>query len=587
MKKVIIVFLFLLLYFGFSLKIESSELLYTIEDEKRLEYVIDHVENILNTRKEGSFLLPDGINTLTGEPVKWVYPNNYSVSISNFSNQQNFMKTLVSLSKVINNDKYYKEAFNTTNEFIKNYQSKQGLFYWGAHNFLDYDKTDSFGKRIIQSTDNGSHEIENLMPFYELFLEVDEEATYKYINQLWNSIYDRNTGDIKRHGSYSYIYVEDVFNNDIPSDIIQIDSNGLPIIPNDAKGSLPFVSISIDLAYAAYHMSYKTENEFALNWANYLMRQFNLASNPITGMTVNQYKSTEFDSSREDLCKIPFYIHSGCGDRAQRQFRDFGSIARESNLAWENVKNVYINNINFLIEIYEKFGNESFFEWASKYLESFLDNTYIKYEGNNYIIPMFNDGTVVYNYVVPEKGLYNDSHEKIDLVPLNEEIIVPLIRIIKKTNNETTKINLWNYLRDILSCLGVGDIGNFNGESIALNDDNEILSPYILMALLDIYSINNNKLFLEFARNIGDNIINSNFKRGYILDFHDQLNVKIDSIFCFSLILLDAYLKGIDVTSFPSYLSNDSYINGDYLNVNFAVEERGYDYEYIYLKKIK
>ena len=98
LKKLSKILIFLALYnLGFAIP------KYDNEDEKRLNAVKEFYTNVLKDGKSKSNptpLLADGINILTKEPVEWIFPNGEKVKISNFANQQNFLRTLVSLSEV-------------------------------------------------------------------------------------------------------------------------------------------------------------------------------------------------------------------------------------------------------------------------------------------------------------------------------------------------------------------------------------------------------------------------------------------------------------------------------------------------------
>ncbi|MBE0700502.1 MAG: hypothetical protein IH571_02335, partial [Acholeplasmataceae bacterium] len=165
MKRIMSVLLLVL--FGVmglpSLQANTKSVFYSEEDYHRLHAVIQHVENVLkygHEYNEDTTLIPDAINTLTGEPAKWVFPNRAAVPYSNLANQQNFFRTLVALSKVTNNDKYKNEATTILSDFIDDYQSPNGLFYWGGHRAINLDTLE------VQSTEgpNGPHELKNMMP---------------------------------------------------------------------------------------------------------------------------------------------------------------------------------------------------------------------------------------------------------------------------------------------------------------------------------------------------------------------------------------------------------------------------------------
>lgn len=584
MKKIFSLFVIAFLFVaGISTKkISAASITYTEDDYNRLKKVIEHIDNVLlygRAVNPNTKLLPDGIDTLTGEPARWIFPNGYDVAFSDMANQQNFLRALVGLSTLTGNEKYKNEAIDTLKEFIDNYQSPQGLFYWGGHRTIDLERIDpTTGKLTIQSTESpsGPHELKNMMPFYELFLEVNEEATIRFMQQLWTAHYVWDTTDMNRHGSFTIPYDENVFTRDIPDDVIKMGEDGRPIIPNDSPGKLPFVNTATDLAYAAFFIYDKTNDPLPKNWAEYLMRQYNLASDPVTGMTVYQFKSTEVQASRAALCKNPAYTNSGCGDRVARQFRDFGSIAREANVGWKNTQAIYVDNILMMLEAAEKFGIDYFVDWSRKYLEGYLNYAYIRDKQQNKIIPMFIDGTVTYGYTTPEGGYFGPSGMTIGYVDMPTTYILPILRTILNTKKDSDKLVLWDYLRQILYTVGIGDIGKYGDKNPALDFSNAVDDPFALISMIELYEDTGNVNYLNVARTIGNNIIANKFHRGFLVDAEPLRYARLDSPIALALLNLDAACRGIKLSEMPYYLADSGYIHGYMLNGFGNGETRDY-----------
>ncbi len=562
----------------------DNGIVYTDDDYDRLHAVINHVENVLHYGHEYNTetnLLPDAINTLTGEPAKWEFPNRAEVPYSDLANQQNFFRTLVALSVVTGSDKYINQAKSILGEFMLNYQNVNGLMYWGGHRAINLETLE------VQSTEseNGPHELKNMLPYYELMLEVNEEATLKFIKQLWTAHFDWNTADLNRHGSYSTAYDPNVFGQDVIEDIIQMDEYGMPIIPADSPGKLPFVNAATDLAYAAFTLSDYTGDPAPKAWAEYLMRQYHLASNPVTGMTVYQFKSTLVSKSPEE-CSIPTYTNSGCGDRVARQFRDFGPIAREANVQWKNTQAIYVDNILMLLEAADKYGIDYYVDWARGYLEGYLDYTYIRIDGENKIIPMFNDGTVVYGYITPEAGYFGPSNMRLDYVDMPTTYLLPILRTILMTEEEADKVKLWTYFREITETFGIGDVGPLGGEFPNLNLDTSIDDPFALMAMVELYNATHIRDYLDVARTIGNNIVNAKFHRGFFVQSEIMLYSRLDQPETLALLTLDAVIRGIDLADMPYYLADSGYIHGYLLADDGVTEDRSYTHRMIYTKTI-
>ncbi|MCR3905547.1 MAG: hypothetical protein NUK62_00765 [Tenericutes bacterium] len=589
MKKIVMILLLSLTSFlafpSLDVQAADHQIVYTEADYNRLHAVIQHVDNVLkygHEYNENTKLLPDAINTLTGGPATWVFPNRAEIPYSNMANQQNFLRTLVGLSVVTGNDKYKNEAMDILSEFMNNYQSNNGLFHWGGHRMINLDTL------AVQSTEgaNGPHELKNMMPYYELMMEVNEEATLKFMTQLWNAHFYWTTTDMNRHGDYATVYNPNVFvAYDIPDDVIVMDDDGMPIIPADSPGLLPFVNSATDLAYAAFTLAHHTHDPIPSEWAQYLMRQYNLASNPDTGMTVYQFKSTAVTRSPLE-CADPAYTNSGCGDRVKRQFRDFGSIAREPNVAWKNTQAIYVDNTLMLLEAADKYGVNYFVDWAKQYLEGYLDYAYIRVEGKNMIIPMFIDGTVTYGYVTPEVGYFGPSNMRIDYLELPTTYILPILRTILQIEEDADKEKLWGYFRDIIYTFGMGDLGDLGGAQPKLNLDTFIDDPFALMAMVELYDATKNPQYLEIARTIGNNIVREKFHRGFFVENEILLYSRLDQPETLALLTLDAVIRGIPLTEMPFYLADSGYIHGYLLAEDGVVEDRSYAHRIIYTKTI-
>lgn len=586
MKKLFMILLIALIAFIIAPKTYAleSDVAYLESDYDRLHSVIQHVENVLkygHEYNEETDILPDAINTLTGEPAKWTFPNRAQVPYADIANQQNFFRTLVALTNVTGEEKYKQQAVDSLTEFMANYQSPNGLFQWGGHRAINLDTLE------VQSFEgpNGPHELKNMMPYYELMLEVNEEATLRFMRHLWTAHFYWDTTDMNRHGSYSTAYNSNVFTQTIPDDVIKMDNQGNPIIPADSPGLLPFVNSATDLAYAAFTLSDYTYDQVPAEWAKYLMRQYNLASNPITGMTVYQFKSTKVTKSPIE-CSDPAYTNSGCGDRVARQFRDFGPIARESNVAWKNTQAVYVDNVLMLLEAAKKYNVDHFVDWAKQYIEGYLEYAYIRIDGRNKVIPMFNDGTVTYGYIVPEVGYFGPSKMRLDYVDMPTTYLLPILRTILQIEKDEDKVKLWSYFRDIVYTFGLGDIGELGGAKPNLNLDTSVDDPFALMAMVELYDATKNINYLNVARTIGNNIVREKFHRGFFVQNEIMLYSRLDQPDTLALLTLDAVIRGIDLDDMPFYLADSGYIHGYLLSDDGVVEDRSYTQHMVYTKTI-
>ncbi|OJH75521.1 Pectate disaccharide-lyase [Vibrio vulnificus] len=115
---------------------------YTEQDAMRVQAVKTYIDNVLQEGRsqiKTTPLLADGINTTTRKPVEWISPDGRTATISNFANQQNFLRTLTAMSVVTEDQRYQLEAVRITRYFMDNFIADNGLFYWGGHRFVNLD----------------------------------------------------------------------------------------------------------------------------------------------------------------------------------------------------------------------------------------------------------------------------------------------------------------------------------------------------------------------------------------------------------------------------------------------------------------
>jgi hypothetical protein len=215
-----------------------------------------------------------------------------------------------------------------------------------------------------------------------------------------------------------------------------------------------------------------------------------------------------------------------------------------------------------------------------------LKYAYIRVNGANKVIPMFIDGTVKYGYVFPEVGYYGSSGTRLDYVEMPTTYILPILRTILNLDKDEDKIELWNYLRDIMYTFKIGDIGELGGAKPNLNVDTSIDDPFALMALVELYDETKNNSYLEVARTIANNIVREKFHRGFFVADEIMLYSRLDQPDTLALLTLDAIIRGYKLDDMPFYLADSGYIHGYLLADDGVVENRDYSHKIIYTKTI-
>lgn len=544
---------------------------YNKDDEKRLNSVKEFYSNVLRDGKSKTNPTPlfaDGINILTNNPVEWIFPNGEKVKISNFANQQNFLRTLVSLTEVTGDQKYKITAINTSKYFMDNFISENKLFYWGGHRFLNLDTLATVGPQ----NKNQVHELKNLFPYYEFLYQINPEATKNYVIAFWNAhVEDWDTLDMGRHGNYNKKFNPNIFKEHLPKNIV--NPRKLPVLP-ETKG-LTFINAGSDLIYSAYILNSLSPDKDMLMWGKTVFTQYQLARNPKTGAPVYQFTSPK---RREWPPKNDKDTNSKFGDRAFRQFgAEFGDIAKEANALFKgNPKTIVVDNSLVLYDIYSKTKDPDILNNAVDNLKNYYKIALNQENGS--LKPVWNDGTDLTNYTLIRDGYYGKKGSILKSESIkSEEYAIPLIRWYSITKDQ----DLWNTARIILNKnFDLGDIGTFDGKNILLNMGTTNSSPYSIFLMIDLYKTTNNDKYIELARIVGNNLVTTKFKNGYFVSEPNLLNAKIDSIEAFALVSLDAVLKGKD-KNIPQYISHGGYIHGEHIE-----GESVYDKNVIYGKTI-
>ncbi|WP_432453723.1 hypothetical protein ACRRS0_22365 [Agarivorans sp. QJM3NY_29] len=546
---------------------------YNNQDARRLEAVKSYVNNVLTEARSHSNrspLLADGVNTITRKPVEWIYPDKHRVTISNFASQQNFMRTLNGLSLVTGDDKYHQAAEKTARYFLENYSHENGLFFWGGHRFINLDSLELEGPQ----NKNQVHELKNHFPYYSFLHQVDAKATEKYIKAFWNAHLDNwKRMDMGRHGRYSKSYNDKVFQRKLSDDIVE--PSKLPELPL-SKG-LSFINAGSDLIYAAYKLTELAEPkiaEGANHWAKFLLKQYELASNPKTGAPVYQFTSPR---QRESSPPSDNDTNSKYGDRAQRQFGpEYGAIAKEGNVLFRgNANSIAISSALVKLYIAEKHQDSEILSWAVKDLKGFYRVAYDAERGQ--FKAVFNDGTDITGIPLVRDGYYGKKGRIFQAQVIDsEKYLFPLLKAYRLSGDQA----LWALARNMTKHLGWGDIGEPKTKPSQLNLNLNNQDPSGIFSALEMYKISSDQQYLELARAIGNNILKHRFIRGYFLNHHALLNARIDALEPLALVALDATLKG-QPQQIPEFISEGGYIHGEYLGKSST-----YDKREIYNKKI-
>lgn len=524
-----------------------------MSDVAFLKVVREFANNILaygrdRYRDNPTPLFVDGLNIHSKEHIKWVFPGGRKAVISNLANQQNMFRVLTGLSSLTGEAKYKDAAKSTIEYHFQNLQDDSGLLYWGGHCFIDLKTLDICGPRncCTRDKDNAVHELKNCFPYYELMFEVDASAAAKYIKALWNAhVYNWSTLEISRHGQYG-LKMGRLWENNFKGMASFSETSGLS-----------FLDAGNDLIYAACTLYKFTGDRGALTWGKRLEEQYIKARDPHTGLGVYQFtQPRKIADTQDDSDTLSKY-----GDRAKRQFGlEFGDIALEGKmLLGGQASSIYYNNALMHFKLIYDIGEDvsEFLKWTIEGMKAFYKYAYVPKD--NMFRPMFTSGHNLSGYVLPRDGYYGKKNTIIKEYPADSRYLLSCIRIYSISKDD----ELWQMAREIAKSNDLGDIGTALAKNTDLNRNTKNNDARTLFAVLDLYQQSEYIAYLQLAKKIGENIIDSNFHHGYFVQDKSSNHAYFNSIEPLALLTLHAAMKGV-YEKVPDFLDGSSHLHAYY-----------------------
>lgn len=515
-----------------------------------LEAVTHFADNVLEYGQDRygdihSPLLADGINVKTGEPVRWEYKNNTWI-ISNLASQQNLMRTFVGLSALTGDQKYRDRAAEIISYMYDNHTDKQGLLYWGGHQFVDLETMENQFK-------GRPHELKNNYPFYEFMWEVDPHATRKLLQAIWNThILDWRTLDLNRHGEYD-LEMGDLWDHKFEQPKPFYEGEGLT-----------FINAGTDMVQSALSLYLLDGDEDAKEWGIRLYEQYVRARHPETGLGVYQYSQpVREETPPQDGPLTGEFTFSKYGDRAANQFgATYGDVALEGNVLWGGrMETLYGRSPVMILYLAEQLGETEegnrLLNWAVDGLSAYANYAYSAEE--NEFKPMWADGTDLTGQVYPRTGYYGEKGTPFPTTEPEAAIVLAAAKGIRLTNGDK---DLWSMLRSIFMHEGLGDPGESYGDVTELNLETNVSNPTYLVSVLELYKATSNVQYLTLAERIGDNILDETFADGFFRPSEDHIYTRFDRPEPLALLMLEAARQG-DLDLVPPFLTGYGSTDGE------------------------
>lgn len=531
-----------------------------------MKSVVEFAENVLRFggdryHQQPCPLLADGIDVITGEHLRWVYPGGRETVISNLACQQNLFRTLTALTNLTGDSKYKEAAKAGLKYHFEYLADESGLLQWGGHRFIDLltlEPTGPGGKEM-------AHELKNVFPYYDLMYEVNPEATVKFIKAFWNAhLTDWSELYLSRHGQYG-LKLGQIW-----------DNAPLNRPPFRESPGLSFINAGSDLIYSAGTFYRLTGDQKALIWAKHLAWQYVAARHPLTGLGVYQFtqpkKVADCDDDNITLSKY--------GDRAKRQFGpEFGPVALEGNaLFFKQEEKLYSENMLMQVELAGEIGAAGWdlMEWSHQGLISFAKYAY---EGEtNQIKPMFTDGKDLTGYVLKRNGYFGKQGTILNRQGADCKYLLVYAKGFLEINDE----KLWQTARNIGKGNGLGDLGVQPGKEIKIDLETKCSDAKALFALVDLFKATLNSDYLKLGKVIADNIEKAYFHNGYFLKGRDYRYAKFDAVEPLALLALEAALRG-EPDLVPTFINSSGYIGGDYQEPDGTIRN-AYDRDFYDMK---
>lgn len=555
-KAVLNKFTFLFSCFMVTLLISANSL-YGLEAEKEdsssvyLQAVQTFANNILKHGidrygSEHSPLFVDGIAFETQDPVRWDFYEGESWVLSNFASQQNLMRVLYGLTEMTGVAEYKQAAADAVNYMFEHQSDSRGLLYWGGHQFVDLETLQNQFK-------DRPHELKNNYPFYEFLYEVNPTATSKMLRAMWNAhILDWSVLDLNRHGEYD-LEMGQLWGHEFVQQEPFFEGRGLT-----------FINSGTDMIQSAMALYFLEGEEEARIWGKRLYKQYVRARHPETGLGVYQYSQTiQRNDPPEEGPLEGEHTYSGYGDRAKNQFGEvYGDIALEGNVLWgSRVGTIYGKSAVMLLHLSEQLEGtetgEDMLTWTLDGLRALSDYAYEPNE--NIFRPMWTDGTDLSDEVYPRTGYYGEKGSQFSPYKPEGPMMISYARAVRLSNGEAP---FWRVTRHMFMDENLGDPGTEFKSVPELNLETEQSNPDLLVAVLEIARTTGQEEYLELAKKIGHNIIESRFHNGYFLPSPDHKYVEFDTPEPLALLLLEATIQG-NPDLIPPYLTGSGTTDGE------------------------
>jgi len=401
-----------------------------------------------------------------------------------FQSQQNLLRLLTALSSITGQRKYVDAAYDATAFMFQRYQdAPSGLLYWGNHRYIDLASGQVYGSK------GGSHEIEDVFPFWEFMLAVDPTNAERLVKGMWESHLSMYT-NVQDQWDCFYFNRHGIYRKRDLSKTWDRPWNG-PKGPKRAP-HLSFISIMLDCSYGAFCLGFANRDDKPITWAERFAHAYIDRRDPRT-------KIWPHLSHRERRRERGLSVFGHTYPRATEPRLYAGHIV-------EYVPRMLFGGLA-MVETAQKHGyakrigavSRAVEQWVLGYMTCAYDP---KAHRMRHIII---DGTDLTGHVFQKDGYFGAKkggklapHR---VTPLHHAAVARAYRLFGR------KAEFWSILRDLFRGADLGKLPRHPNGDPRLNYETTTPEPGYAFAFLDLYRATKNREYLRMAERIGRNII--------------------------------------------------------------------------------
>lgn len=515
--------------------------------DRILRTVTEHVDTLMDKCRdrwgEPSPLFLDSYDIDADGPVPWKI-NGKQYLVSNFSHQQDLMRTLDNLSKVTGDPRYHDAALKTIRHAMRECGTGNGFFYWGSHMAWDVGK-----ERPVTYPNWPYHEFVSCTPPYGLWYEADPERTVKFIETLWGGHvvdwgkleFNRHAQATKRHS----VNWDAEFDEDLE----------VPFIA--ARHTTTYSGQAYSMMSAGAALTRLTGRPEGATWASRLAKRFVQARHEESGLSGTRYSyqkiiPAELDKIRGKEMKS----HRGYNsDHAWLEWGDeFGEYLMQHKmiLAPRHHRDLIARYQRYPVaqlNIAERGPDEAaaFAEQAVEDLKAFAKHAYDP--ETHRIYATHKDGSHL-----PYEKMFADRerHERYTLQrfrprPVTPWFAWPFARAYEVKQDPA----LWATLRSMLKGIGMGDIGTPAGEGRALAGKPDCADPFAVAIAAHLYRVTKDTAFLDLGFDLAERMITERYHKGFFVFSPRHYIAKVGANEPAALLQLVAAARGNDDDLWP------------------------------------